>query len=198
MECPPTGLDLCQTGRRGAAPYRVCTNIGKGHPVLRRWRRLPQSGNSYPPALTQSYSFHSVIRVFISSFSFEQVGTKEKEAKRKCQKGTRKGGFLKKAPFKSRKNFSATAAGMSGGAPKVTYQPISRTARCPRKTFTQRTPCFRCVRPKQRVSRSAPVEDGVRRWIRTSAKSLPPAPRKPAPPGRSARRRRTHRPFPQC
>ncbi len=132
MECPPTGLDLCQTGRRGAAPYRVCTNIGKGHPVLRRWRRLPQSGNSYPPALTQSYSFHSVIRVFISSFSFEQVGTKEKEAKRKCQKGTRKGGFLKKAPFKFPKNFSATDAKLSLCAPKATCQPFSpRRRRCP-------------------------------------------------------------------
>ena len=42
----------------------------------------------------KSYSFHSVIRFHSSSFSFEQGGTKEKEAKRKCRKGdAQKGAF---------------------------------------------------------------------------------------------------------
>ena len=47
--------------------------------------------------------------------------------------GARKGGFLKKAPFQSRKNFSALSPGCRASAPKVTYQPIRPVARCPAK-----------------------------------------------------------------
>ena len=45
--------------------------------------------------------------------------------------GARKGGFLKKAPFQSRKNFWAAGAELWGCAPKVARQPISRTAGAP-------------------------------------------------------------------
>ena len=45
--------------------------------------------------------------------------------------GARKGGFLKKAPFQSRKNFSATVAEPWVCAPKVAHQPASRTAGAP-------------------------------------------------------------------
>ena len=43
--------------------------------------------------------------------------------------GARKGGFLKKAPFKSPKNFWAGAAGLWASAPKAARQPISPAAR---------------------------------------------------------------------
>ncbi len=65
------------------------------------------------PHQTQSYSFHSLIKLH-TRFFFESARRKEKANKKKRQKETRKGGFLKKAPFKSRKNFLATVAGMFG------------------------------------------------------------------------------------
>ena len=55
---------------------------------------------------TQSYSLHSVIRFHSSSFSFEQVGTKEKEAKRKCQKENALRGLFEKSPLKIPKKLS--------------------------------------------------------------------------------------------
>ena len=58
---------------------------------------------------------------------FAGVGAK-KNYQKKRQKKTRKGGFLKKAPFKSCKNFWATDAEPSARTPKVARQPISPTA----------------------------------------------------------------------
>ena len=45
--------------------------------------------------------------------------------------GARKGGFLKKAPFKSPKNFYTAHAKLSASAPKVRRQLESRTAGAP-------------------------------------------------------------------
>ena len=64
---------------------------------------------------------------------------------------------MKKSPLKSPKNFSATDAGRWASAPKATYQPTGRTARClfeksplltPRKTFRQLMPECRACTPK--------------------------------------------------
>ena len=60
--------------------------------------------------LTQRYSFHYIIN-FHTRFSLQEGGAK-KSYQKKRQKETRKGGFLKKSPFKSPKNFWATHAGM--------------------------------------------------------------------------------------
>ena len=64
----------------------------------RRWRRLPPCGNSYPPALTQSYSFYYIYKTPYPLFLWERR-LKEKANKKKRQRGRRaRGGFLKKAP----------------------------------------------------------------------------------------------------
>ena len=61
---------------------------------------------------------HSIIRFRSSSFSFEQGGTKEKEAKRKCRKGdAQEGTFYKKSPLDSLKNFYTAYAMLSLCAP---------------------------------------------------------------------------------
>ena len=53
---------------------------------------------------------------------------KEKAIKKKRQKEKRKGGFLKKAPFKSRKNFWAVGAELWVCVPKASRQPFSPAA----------------------------------------------------------------------
>ena len=63
---------------------------------------------------TQSYFFHSAIWFPPPSFSFEQVGTKEKEAKRKCQKENALRGLFEKSPLKIPEKLSNTVAGMFG------------------------------------------------------------------------------------
>ena len=114
---------------------------------------MPHGGNSYPPALTQSYFFHYIIK-FHTRFFFDCAGTKEKEAKRKCRKGDAKRGLFEKSPLlNSPKNFLATHTGHWACAPKVTYLPVSRTARCRRNVGR--------VHPKQRAGLSAPPQGGA-------------------------------------
>ncbi len=91
-----------------------------GHPRLTK-TNICRGGGS-PPALTQSYSFLSIIR-FHTRFFFVSAGAKKKLSKRNAVKEMRKGGFLKKAPFQSPKNFLAAGAGMSGVCTKATNVP---------------------------------------------------------------------------
>ena len=51
----------------------------------------------YAPALIQRCSFRYFLGFLSSSFSFEQAGTKEKEAKRKCRKGKRQRKLFEKS-----------------------------------------------------------------------------------------------------
>ena len=62
--------------------------------------------------MTQSYSFHYSVS-FHTRFSLQEEGAK-KSYQKKRQREKRKGGFLKKSPFKSPKNFWATGAGKVG------------------------------------------------------------------------------------
>ena len=72
---------------------------------------------------TKRYSFYDVIR-FFTRFSLQEGGAK-KSYQKKRQKETRKGGFLKKAPFKSRKNFWAVGAELWVYVPKASRQLFS-------------------------------------------------------------------------
>ncbi len=92
-------------------------------------------------APTKRYSFYDVIR-FFTRFSLQEGGAK-KSYQKKRQKETRKGGFLKKAPFKSRKNFWAVGAELQACAPKVRHQPESRPAgRFRRFCTNDASPCL--------------------------------------------------------
>ena len=71
--------------------------------------------------------------------------------------GARKGGFLKKAPFQSRKNFSATVAEPWVCAPKVAHQPASRTAGAPAAGGIRKAPRKKVSAARMSPTGSAPV-----------------------------------------
>ena len=96
---------------------------------------MPHGGNSYTPAQTQSYFFHYIISSH-TRFFFDCAGAKKKLTKRNAVKEMRKGGFLKKAPFKSPKNFLTTDAGMLG----VCTQSSAPVVQPRRRRFLKKAP----------------------------------------------------------
>ena len=92
----------------------------------------------------------------LSSFSFEQAGTKEKEAKRKCRKGKRQRKLFEKSfLWTPSKTFGQLTPECRVCAPKGARLPISPAARRRRKVGR--------VHPKERNSRSAPAGGGIRK-----------------------------------
>ena len=134
--------------RCAPAPYRVCANIAGKHPVLRRWRRLPHGGNSYPPALTQSCSFLCFIS-FHTRFSLI-AQAQRKANKRNAKEETRKRGLFEKIPLKiPQKLFDSCrrAFGVYTQSSVPAYQPHRKVAvsvRRPQKLFGDRcrNPCY--------------------------------------------------------
>ena len=112
------------------------------------WQNLTSVGEGFPLPFAGRYA--STKRYFVryticfhTRFFFAGVGAKKKLTKRNAKGETRKRGLFIKSPLLT-----------------------------PSRIFKQRTPSVRCAHPKQRVSYSAPVEDGVRRWRRCPAKTF--------------------------
>ena len=96
-------------------------------PKVKREPASPAAGGDQWSPLQKRYSFRCFIR-FHSRFFFADVGAKKKLSKRNALLETRKGGFLKKAPFKSPKNFRTLPPERQACAPKVKREPASPAA----------------------------------------------------------------------
>ena len=135
----------------------------------RRWRRLPPCGNSYPPALTQSYSFYYIYQTPYPLFLWERR-LKEKANKKKRQRGDAKRGLFEKSPLLTpAKTFRQLPPECRASAPKASYQPIRPAARrflkkAPFKSpknFRTLSPVIRRAHPKLRTSLFAPPQGGA-------------------------------------
>ena len=136
-DCVTDRVSFCRGDHWSAPAVQLSESVGC---TQRMFAPNPVRGIPYAPRpdirVTLSIVLSdSIVLLFL-------LREKEKEAKRKCHTnipaaniltllpaaGARKGGFLKKAPFKSPKNFYTAHAKLSASAPKVRRQPESCTA----------------------------------------------------------------------